>query len=408
MRKKLATALTILSIIILLLGVAQASPGTITGTEDPETVGVWLFSAGTNTEPGGEPTDEIVDRAITEGILKYIGDEPSEVIDFSAGPPEPYEGARDTTIDRVVEGLEAIDDFGLIEEPDDPSSNFDAGIGGWVTLGDFGEIHPDGVTANGIIGPEDAPDPDEALGGFEIFIFEDAELSGFTCTLNTKGGATIIFDITDRQVDPTTPNGADDTLIAIDLDSIPGFSADDCVTSITITDDGISMTGELHGDTTVELDAVATRVGVVILPGSITGYKWNDQNGNRIWDPGEPPLEDWTIRLSGDASKITATGAGGYYEFTDLEPGSYTVSETLETGWIQTYPPGGTHSIVLESGDASTDNNFGNKQRTPSVGGEGELTAATATTHLTTILTILAIAAASAAVSYKTIIRKRS
>ncbi|MBS7652253.1 hypothetical protein KEJ13_03875, partial [Candidatus Bathyarchaeota archaeon] len=138
------------------------------------------------------------------------------------------------------------------------------------------------VVANGTIGPESGVDPEVALGGFEIFIFEDAELSGFNCTLHLKSGATITFTIDDRQVNPATPYGADDTLIAIDLDSLPGFNPlVDRVVAITITDDGISHTPPTYGDTTLELDAVATRVS--LLPGSISGYKWHDLDGDGVW-----------------------------------------------------------------------------------------------------------------------------
>jgi len=358
---------TFTAIAILALGIVKASPGTITGTED-DTDGVWLFSAGTDTEPGGQPTDEIVENAINAGILDLIGDEVGEVAAFEAGPPEPYENSRDTTLALVVQGLEDIDDFGLIEEPDDPSSNFDAGIGGWVTLSNFGQIHPDGVVATGTIGPETGVDPEEALGGFEIFIFEDAELSGFICTLTPKIGAPISFTIADRQVNPNTPQGADDTMIAIDLDSLPGFSTDDSIVSIKIQDDSISMTEPVFGDTTLELDAVATRVSVLL--GSISGYKWNDLDGDGIKDGGEPGLEDWEINLSGAASDTTTTASDGYYIFTELTAGTYTVSETLQSGWTRTYPPApGTHTINLAAGETRTNVNFGNKVPLGSISG---------------------------------------
>lgn len=370
--KCLVTTLILLTVLALNLLAVAASPGTITGVQD-DTGGVWLFSAGTDTEPGGEPTDEIVGNALAAGILELIGDEPSEIGGFYAGPGEPYEEPRDDTLSEVVEGLSAIDDFGLIEEPSDPSSNFDAGIGGWAELSNFGEIHSDGVTATGVIGPETGVDPEEALGGFEIFIFEDAELSGFTCILTAKSGAEITFTVEDRQVNPDTPGGADDTLIAVDLDSILGFSPEDPIVSIKIVDDGISMEEPVFGDTTLEIDAVATRVAVLL--GSISGYKWNDLDGDGVRDPGEPGLEGWTIILSGAESRTTVTDSEGYYEFANLAAGDYVVSEVLKDGWTQTYPPSpGTYSISLSPGESSTGNNFGNmKNPEDGVGGVGEI-----------------------------------
>ena len=391
------SALTAILLILLGSSVVNASPGTITGTQD--TSGVWLFSAGTDTEPGGQPTDEIVENAIAHGILELLGNEGSQVDAFAAGSGEPYEGARDDTLALVVEGLSAVDDFGLIEEAEDDLSDFDAGIGGWVTLSKFGEIYPDGVPATGVIGPEEGVDPEEALGGFEIFIFEDAELSGFTCILTPSIGDPVSFTVTDRQVNPSTPNGADDTLIAIDLDSI-GLSEGAAIISITISDDGVSMEEPVFGDTTLEIDAIATRVSVLV--GSISGYKWNDLDGDKVWDAGELGLGGWTITLSGETSGSTTTAEDGYYLFTDLPAGSYTVSETLKHDWIRTYPQMETHNIILSPGESSAGNNFGNQYLTrESVGGEGELVTVASTNLLTLLLGVSLIGALSYAVIKK-------
>jgi len=379
--KKITLITFIIFNLLIAVNIAYAVDAQITGNAD-DTGGIWLFSAGLSAgtqaaptgTPGGAPTDDIIDDAIAAGVLEYIGDETDEVLGFAAGPPEPYENGRDTTIGGVVEGLTTIDDFGFIEEGADPESNYDAGIGGWVSLGNFGLIRPDGIIATGVLGNNPSVGPEEDLQGFEIFIYEDAELSGFNCTIFTLNGAQIDFVIEDRQINPNTTAGADDTLIAIDLDTLAGFSANDAVISIRITDDAISMIGEpqagdtpIWGDSTLELDAVATLASV--LRGEISGYKWNDIDGDGVKDVGEPPLSGWTIQLSGDATNSTTTDSDGYYSFTELLEGSYGVSEVLQSGWVQTYPPGGSHSISLSPGENSTDNNFGNKRPVGSISG---------------------------------------
>jgi hypothetical protein len=109
--------------------------------------------------------------------------------------------------------------------------------------------------------------------------------------------------------------------------------------------------------------------------GSISGYKWEDLNGDGVWDMNETALEGWTMNLSGDASDSTTTDQDGAYIFEDLLEGEYTVSETLEPGWTQTYPTGaGEHNINLPAGGASSNNNFGNQfiPPPPSVGGDAE------------------------------------
>ena len=82
-----------------------------------------------------------------------------------------------------------------------------------------------------------------------------------------------------------------------------------------------------------------------ILPGEIRGSKWNDLNGNGERDEGEPGIENWTIYLDDnqngelDEGEIsTTTDTNGEYVFTDVEPGSYTVTEVVEEGWQPTFP----------------------------------------------------------------------
>jgi len=82
--------------------------------------------------------------------------------------------------------------------------------------------------------------------------------------------------------------------------------------------------------------------------GKIFGWKWNDLNGNGEWDEGEPGLPGWTISFEcwfyvGDYLYYLygedITDENGYYEFTGLPPGVYTVCEELVSGWVPTSPP---------------------------------------------------------------------
>ena len=95
---------------------------------------------------------------------------------------------------------------------------------------------------------------------------------------------------------------------------------------------------------------------------SISGMKFNDLDGDGDKDTGEPGLDGWEINLSGHATGTATTAGGGFYSFANLEPGTYTVSETLKAGWTQTYPAApGTHTVNLTDASA-TDNDFGNWQ----------------------------------------------
>ncbi len=92
--------------------------------------------------------------------------------------------------------------------------------------------------------------------------------------------------------------------------------------------------------------------------GRILGAKWNDLNGNGVWDSGEPGLPGWQINLSNGQTAFTDNA--GYYAFTNLTPGNYIVSETQKSCWQQTFPTGsGTHNINVAANQAYTAN-FGN------------------------------------------------
>lgn len=81
----------------------------------------------------------------------------------------------------------------------------------------------------------------------------------------------------------------------------------------------------------------------------LSGYKVEDEDGDG--DPtesmGEPRLDGWTINLEKQGegivdSAVTGDGAwlDGYYEFIITSPGTYTLTEVPQAGWVETYPAG--------------------------------------------------------------------
>ena len=97
---------------------------------------------------------------------------------------------------------------------------------------------------------------------------------------------------------------------------------------------------------------------------SLSGMKFEDINGNGVKDAGEPGLSGWTVVLKKDGKQVASpvvTDADGGYSFADIVPGSYTVEEVAQDGWLQTCPASpGIYSLDLLSGIAATNIDFGN------------------------------------------------
>ena len=97
---------------------------------------------------------------------------------------------------------------------------------------------------------------------------------------------------------------------------------------------------------------------------SISGRKFEDVNADEVEQLDEPGLGGWTIIVlddDGEEVERTTTEADGTYLFDELDPGTYTVIEELQTGFRQTVPAGdGSHTFTVDGGGAATGKNFGN------------------------------------------------
>ena len=84
--------------------------------------------------------------------------------------------------------------------------------------------------------------------------------------------------------------------------------------------------------------------------------KFNDLNGDGVWDEGEPGLEGWTINVDTEDGESTlkepeylagaagadTTDSNGDYLIEGLDPGDYIACEVLQTDWFQSFPDPGT------------------------------------------------------------------
>ena len=119
---------------------------------------------------------------------------------------------------------------------------------------------------------------------------------------------------------------------------------------------------------------LALQNGDIKIPlGSIQGSKWNDVNGNGVWDTGERALAGWTIYIDSVANGgldpwelSTVTNADGKYTFSNLGPGEYAIREVNQTDWIQTSPTA-PYAVNLTAGQTLTGINFSGNLQLPTI-----------------------------------------
>jgi hypothetical protein len=96
--------------------------------------------------------------------------------------------------------------------------------------------------------------------------------------------------------------------------------------------------------------------------GALCVIKYHDRNCDSTWNIGlntwtssEPVLPNWTFQLSGlSASYVGTTHQQGQVCFTDLMPGSYTVGEVLQSGWVPSNPGGGSTTVTVNPYSTTT------------------------------------------------------
>lgn len=100
---------------------------------------------------------------------------------------------------------------------------------------------------------------------------------------------------------------------------------------------------------------------------SISGKKFEDENGNGVRNNGDDGMDDWKIYLDlnnndqwDNGEPYDWTDNNGYYSFSGLTAGTYTVREVQQNGWLQTAPQGGEWTIQLGVNQEVTGKDFGN------------------------------------------------
>src|SRR5207253_11259995 len=76
-----------------------------------------------------------------------------------------------------------------------------------------------------------------------------------------------------------------------------------------------------------------------IVPGSVAGFVYVDTNDNAVKEAGEPGISGVTITLTGtnDVGPVSlpaSTAADGSYQFPNVRPGNYSITESEPAGYL--------------------------------------------------------------------------
>jgi len=100
----------------------------------------------------------------------------------------------------------------------------------------------------------------------------------------------------------------------------------------------------------------------------ITGFVFNDANGDRIWDAGEVGIGGWRVFLDENNDGVwqwwepsAVTDGWGNWSFNVLAPGTYTIGIVPQSGWHTTTPPAGVLRIAVASGQVLNLQLFGER-----------------------------------------------
>jgi hypothetical protein len=120
----------------------------------------------------------------------------------------------------------------------------------------------------------------------------------------------------------------------------------------------------LTGGTNVDLGGCSSAQSASFNLATLSGFKYKDANNDGDFNTGDLVGHGFTFQLKQGTTVLqtTTSDQSGNYSFSQVAPGTYTVHEVSETGWVQTEPAAGAdRTVTVVLGDTNkTIGDFGN------------------------------------------------
>ena len=182
-------------------------------------------------------------------------------------------------------------------------------------------------------------------GWLEIYKYEDEDGDIQTTNDQTLATSTIWSFIIDSGTATTTVATTDNGCVTKTLDT------GEYIVTEEILNDWFAIS-PTTGATTTEIITGATTTINFYNTGysTISGYKYEDlDNNTSTTEYLDNPVIDWEINLLNLDTQTTSTATTsdlGYFEFTSLVPGDYTVSEELQDNWLALFPTSTSFTLL--------------------------------------------------------------
>lgn len=168
------------------------------------------------------------------------------------------------------------------------------------------------------------------------------------------------------RVDDLTPTGQVQTLLQRTVTTNQPHTLSGIRVVPPVGQEAVRLTAQVG----YELIRAECSFGVAAGGTRIVGYKFDDLNGNGIWEgcpltpqvPGnEQPIPGWGINLNGPQSAQTYTDANGRFEFVVSAPGAYAITEESRAGWQPIRQPTVYVNVSCYPGESPRPILFGNQ-----------------------------------------------